>query len=285
MAELANLKVFVATCQIIPNECSAGSTSDTNVYTNTLVFRQEKFSAIVSSLATMKDLQRFIVEQWVISKHKLADFPLSDHFFTFKGRTVRLDGTLDSLYLLNNDTIYLRFASLGKICDPWAMSTSELRVELKARNAYEPNLQPEQLMQQLHTILLKESRMVRLQQATKKEETERVQSIAREHDYLNQHRTKKLNYVTPSENPVERPPSFANWPIAPCINRTVFLSITELERTYQLVPRDVLESALCIFDTERRWCVSLLMNETSGLNFSLSLKGFRQTQSFTETTI
>lgn len=51
-----------------------------------------------------------------------------------------------SVDILNNDTIYLRFASLGKICDPWAMSTSELRVELKARNAYEINLQPEQLV-------------------------------------------------------------------------------------------------------------------------------------------
>lgn len=47
---------------------------------------------------------------------------------------------------MNNDTIYLRFSSMGKICDPWAMSTSELRAELKARNAYETKLQPEQLV-------------------------------------------------------------------------------------------------------------------------------------------
>lgn len=48
--------------------------------------------------------------------------------------------------IMNNDTIYLRFSSFGKICDPWAMSTSELRAELKSRNAYETKLQPEQLV-------------------------------------------------------------------------------------------------------------------------------------------
>lgn len=47
---------------------------------------------------------------------------------------------------MDNDTIYLRFSSMGKICDPWAMSTSELRAELKARSAYETKLQPEQLV-------------------------------------------------------------------------------------------------------------------------------------------
>lgn len=47
---------------------------------------------------------------------------------------------------MDNDTIYLRFSSMGKIVDPWAMSTSELRAELKARNAYETKLQPEQLV-------------------------------------------------------------------------------------------------------------------------------------------
>lgn len=95
--------------------------------------------------------------------------------------------------------------------------------------------------------------MRRLQQATRKEEVEQVQTITKELATLHQQRAKKRSYLTPTGNPVERPPSLAKWPIAPCPNRTVFLSITKLERTYQLVPRDVLEPALLIFDTERKW--------------------------------
>ncbi|KAE9018233.1 hypothetical protein PF005_g7452 [Phytophthora fragariae] len=256
MAKLEKLTVFVATCQVVPDE-SNNKDSDTSggapTNVSTPVFRQEKFPAIVLPSAKMEDLRRFIVSQWKISKSPFARIPLAEHFYTFKGRILRLDGTLDGYYILNNDTIYLRFASLGKICDPWAMSTSELRVELKARNAYEINLQPEQLMQRLQNLVMKESRMRRLQQATRKEEVEQVQTITKELAILHQQRTIKRNYLTPTEQPVERPPSLAKWPIAPCANRTVFISITELERTYQVVPRDVLESALLVFDTERKW--------------------------------
>ncbi|KAG3107805.1 hypothetical protein PI125_g12402 [Phytophthora idaei] len=248
-------KVFVATCQVIPDESSSNDKNNGGALVNvsTPVFKQVKFPAIVLPSATIEDLQRFIVSQWTISKSPFAKLPLDEHFYTFKGRILRLDGTLDGYYILNNDTIYLRFASLGKICDPWAMSTSELRIELKARNAYEINLQPEQLMQRLQTLIMKESRMRRLQQATRKEETEQVQSITKELAQLHQQRVKNRNYLTPNEHLIERPLSLATWPIAPCANRTVFLSIAELERTYQLVPRDVLQPALFIFDTERKW--------------------------------
>ncbi|KUF87855.1 Linear gramicidin synthase subunit D [Phytophthora nicotianae] len=141
-------KVFVATCQVIPDESSNDkSNGGAPINVNTPVFKQEKFPAIVLPSARIEDLQRFIVSQWTISKSPFAKLPLDEHFYTFKGRILRLDGTLDGYYILNNDTIYLRFASLGRICDPWAMSTSELRVELKSRNAYEINLQPEQLKQ------------------------------------------------------------------------------------------------------------------------------------------
>ncbi|KAG6963267.1 hypothetical protein JG687_00006666 [Phytophthora cactorum] len=239
------LVVFVATHESSSNDKNNGGAL---VNVSTPVFKQEKFPAIVLPSATIEDLQRFIVSQWTISKSPFAKLPLDEHFYTFKGRILRLDGTLDGYYILNNDTIYLRFASLGKICDPWAMSTSELRIELKARNAYEINLQPEQL-----TLIMKESRMRRLQQATRKEETEQVQSITKELAQLHQQRVKNRNYLTPNEHPIERPLSLATWPIAPCANRTVFLSIAELERTYQLVPRDVLQPALFIFDTERKW--------------------------------
>uniref|UniRef100_H3GEU8 Ubiquitin-like domain-containing protein n=1 Tax=Phytophthora ramorum TaxID=164328 RepID=H3GEU8_PHYRM len=255
MAKPETFTVFVATCQVVPEESnnSVGTSSGVPINVSTPVFKQEKFPAIVSSSAKMEDLQHFIASQWAISKSPFAKIPLDEHFYTFKGRILRLDGTLDGYYILNNDTIYLRFASLGKICDPWAMSTSELRVELKARNAYEINLQPEQLMQRLQNLVMKESRMRRLQQATRKEEVEQVQLITNELAMLHQQRTKKRDYLAPTEHPVERPPSLAKWPFAPCPNRTVFLSITELERTYQLVPRDVLKPALFIFDTERNW--------------------------------
>ncbi|KAL4155928.1 hypothetical protein PRNP1_008029 [Phytophthora ramorum] len=255
MAKPETFTVFVATCQVVPEESNnnAGTSSGVPINVSTPVFKQEKFPAIVSSSAKMEDLQHFIASQWAISKSPFAKIPLDEHFYTFKGRILRLDGTLDGYYILNNDTIYLRFASLGKICDPWAMSTSELRVELKARNAYEINLQPEQLMQRLQNLVMKESRMRRLQQATRKEEVEQVQLITNELALLHQQRTKKRDYLAPTEHPVERPPSLAKWPYAPCPNRTVFLSITELELTYQLVPRDVLEPALFIFDTERNW--------------------------------
>ncbi|KAF4044306.1 hypothetical protein GN244_ATG03395 [Phytophthora infestans] len=249
------LKVFVATCQVIPDENSSNDEPNSGAPANVIssVFKQEKFPAIVLPSAKMEDLQRFILSQWTISKSPFAKLPLKEHYYTFKGRILRLDGTLDGYYILNNDTIYLRFASLGKICDPWAMSTSELRVELKARNAYETNSQPEQLMQRLQTLVMEESRMRRLQQATRKEEIEQVQSITKELAQLHKQRVKPRNYLTPSEHPIERPLSLAKWPITPCANRTVFLSIAELERTFQLVPRDVLEPALFIFDTERKW--------------------------------
>ncbi|RLN55145.1 hypothetical protein BBJ29_009002 [Phytophthora kernoviae] len=228
-----------------------GGGAPTNV--TTPVFKQEKFPAVVPPSSKMEDLQSFIVDQWIISKSPYAKLPLVEHFYTFKGRILRLDGTLDAYYILENDTIYLRFASLGKICDPWAMSTSELRAELKARDAYEINLQPEQLMQRLQNLIMKESRMRRLQQATRKEEVQQVQSIAKELALLQQQRSKKRQYLTPSDQPCERPLSLSKWLFAPCPNRTVFLSIAELERTYQLVPRDVLELALLIFDAERKW--------------------------------
>lgn len=185
---------------------------------------------------------------------------------------------------MNNDTIYLRFSSMGKICDPWAMSTSELRTELKARNAYETKLHPEQLvrvfafvhhdatttrlddnssmlrsqMLRLQEHVMKESRMQRLQQATRKEEIEQVVLITKELAAFQAKmrvETKKRETLAPStsvSSQFSRPASL-KWPHAPSPNRTVFLSITELERTHQLVPRDVIEPALFIFDTERKW--------------------------------
>ncbi|RLN93630.1 hypothetical protein BBJ28_00022278 [Nothophytophthora sp. Chile5] len=248
------LTVFITTCQFVP-ESNGGAAS----FAGVPVFKSVTFPALVSPSAKLAELQSVLMSQWIISKSPLADLPVDEQFYTFKGRLLRLDGTLDAYYILDKDTIYLRFASLGKICDPWAMATSELRAELKARKAYEVNLQPEQLMQRLQELVTKESRMRRLQQATKKEEVEQVQAIAKEPSLLHQQHApaianaKKRQLLAPSEQPAERPPSLAHWPFESCANRTVFLSIAELERTFQLVPRDVLEPALLIFDTERKW--------------------------------
>jgi hypothetical protein len=46
----------------------------------------------------------------------------------------------------DQDTVYIRFPSKGDTTDPWALSTSELRAELQKRNAYKPNLLPDQLV-------------------------------------------------------------------------------------------------------------------------------------------
>jgi hypothetical protein len=109
-------------------------------------------------------------------------------------------------------------------------------------------------MQRLQEEILKESRLIRLQRATKREEVEQVQAITKE---LAQYQRKIIKTSSGGSNSIckwPRPTSI-QWPHPPCVNRTVFLSITELERTYQNVPRDVLEPALFIFDVERKWYV------------------------------
>ena len=115
---------------------------------------------------------------------------------------------------------------------------------------------------------MKESRIQRLQRATKREEIEQVQQITRElaeYERIKQKERKILTISSSSsakdpKDPKDqqnqqpmRPASLLKWPHPPCANRTVFLSIAHLERTYQNVPRDVLESALFIFDTDRKW--------------------------------
>lgn len=110
-------------------------------------------------------------------------------------------------------------------------------------------------MFRLQEEVMRESRLQRLQQATRKEETEQVQAITSElgTKLKIQHRTR-----TVQANVFQRPATL-KWPHPPSINRTVFLSISQLEQTYQLIPRDVLDPAILIFDTERKWYVSILL--------------------------
>ncbi|DAZ97734.1 TPA: hypothetical protein N0F65_009014, partial [Lagenidium giganteum] len=244
------ITVFVATCQLpvfdgikAPVELTSSSTTTT--------FKPLKFPTRVSPTSRLQDLQAFLLSQWVIAKSPYATISPDEQFYTFRGRILRLDSRLDANYISDNDTIYIRFSSMGKICDPWAMSTSELRAELKARNAYEIKLQPEQLMLKLQEVVMRESRLQRLQRATKCEETEHVKTITKE---LVEFQTKILiGRSNAKADGMERPASLSKWPQPPCPNRTVFLSISELERMYQIVPRDVLDPALFVFDIERKW--------------------------------
>ena len=113
-------------------------------------------------------------------------------------------------------------------------------------------------MQRLQEEILKESRLIRLQRATRREEVEQVRAITQElAQYQKKTQQQKIikTSTTGGSTCIWPRPSSIKWPHVPCANRTVFLSITELERTYQNVPRDVLEPALFIFDVERKWYV------------------------------
>lgn len=111
-------------------------------------------------------------------------------------------------------------------------------------------------MLRLQEHVMRESRMQRLQQATRKEEVGQVVAITKElADFQAKLRVdaKKRELLTSSASAQFARPASLKWPHPPCPNRTIFLSIAELERTYQFVPRDVLEPAIFIFDTERKW--------------------------------
>ncbi|KAH9099017.1 hypothetical protein LEN26_016421 [Aphanomyces euteiches] len=213
----------------------------------------DKFTARVSSLATVETLQRFVVLQWQITKNPLKDVPLSQHIFSFQGRILRHDSHLDVYYIGDNDTVYIRFPDMGPISNPSAMSSSELREELLARGAYEPNLRPQQLMHKLEQLLQRESRLERLQQATKRGLVEQAKAITQELKAL-----ERSNETMAEVRTVVMPPRprSIRWPTPPSRHRTVFFSITELERQYQLIPRDVLEPALFLLDVEREWVFS-----------------------------
>jgi hypothetical protein len=148
------ITVYVSTCQSPPVDLTST--------------KPDKFTTRVTRTSKLEDLQRFLLQQWMIANSSYATIPLEEHFYTFKGRILRLGAILDTycksiirffyctlsramdvmftIDIEDGDTIYVRFSSLGKVYDPWAMSTSELRVELKQRNAYMINLQPEQLV-------------------------------------------------------------------------------------------------------------------------------------------
>ncbi|KAJ0401441.1 hypothetical protein P43SY_001009 [Pythium insidiosum] len=244
-----SITVFAVTCQHVPWEQDSLQVST--------VFKPFKFKAVMRRTATLEDLQCFLMSQWVIAKSPFAEIPVDEQFYMFKGRILRLDGSFDAYYIEDNDAIYLRFSSLGKVCDPWAMSTSELRSELKARQAYVPKLQPEQLMMRLQEQVMRESRLQRLQRATKQEEEDQVQSITKEIAVLNDKLGKAVGRrldvrAASQENQFARPASL-QWPHSPSKSRTVFLSISLLEKTYQAIPRDVLDPAIFIFDADRKW--------------------------------
>ncbi|KAF0694864.1 Aste57867_14264 [Aphanomyces stellatus] len=210
----------------------------------------DRFMARVHPQATVEALQRFLFEQWRITKNPLMEVPLSDHIFSFQGRILRHDANLDIYYITDQDTLYIRFPALGPISNPWAMSSSELRDELQTRRAYQPNLRPEQLMHKLQNLIQRESRLQRLQRATKRGLVDDVRAITQELASLDRDAN---NQTTVTDVAALARPKSIVWPTPPCAHRTVFFSVAELERRYQHIPRDVLEPALLILDADRDW--------------------------------
>ncbi|KAF1317777.1 hypothetical protein FI667_g14520, partial [Globisporangium splendens] len=90
------ITVFVATCQIPIFEASANA--DVGEYTASPTFKAMRFPTHVLPTAKSVDLQSFSVNQWVITKNPFVQIPSEEQFFTFKGRLLRLDGTLDAYY-------------------------------------------------------------------------------------------------------------------------------------------------------------------------------------------
>lgn len=94
-AEHALITVFVSTCQLsvfasIPED------DDDSKYTAPPAFKATKFPTRVLATATVEELQSFLMNQWAITKSPYIQLPSGEQFFTFKGRLLRFDGTLDA---------------------------------------------------------------------------------------------------------------------------------------------------------------------------------------------
>lgn len=93
------ITVFVSTCQIPTFESSpqdADSANFNDSSHSSTHFRATKFPTRVPPTARLADLQRFLRGQWAIAKSPFARVSADEHFFTFRGRLLRLDGTLDA---------------------------------------------------------------------------------------------------------------------------------------------------------------------------------------------
>ena len=214
-----------------------------------------RFTTYVKPEATLFDIQMFLADQWKISNHPFSKIPLSEHTFTFNGKLLRIHANIDLYDISFQDEIWIRFSSHGDVTEPLAMSADELRHELQQRNAYKKNNTPEELMQTLQEEIWKETRLNRLGDAMRKGNEELVKKIKNELVVIEKRKKKQReeNAVSPV---VTRPKSTRWWPIPPTKSRFFFLSITDLELNYERIPRDVLQSSVLIFDTERKWVFS-----------------------------
>lgn len=91
----ALITVFVSTCQL-PVFAFAPEDDDNSKYTAPPAFKATKFPARVPPTAKVEELQSFLMNQWAITKSPYIQLPSEEQFFTFKGRLLRLDGTLDA---------------------------------------------------------------------------------------------------------------------------------------------------------------------------------------------
>ncbi|RHY73669.1 hypothetical protein DYB30_006058 [Aphanomyces astaci] len=188
----------------------------------------DKFTAHVHPQATVETLQRFLVSQWHITKNPLKDAPLTGHVFSFRGRILRHDTNLD-IYCTNH--VLMTWQASAPVLDVQA-STHTLR------------------MHKLQALLQRESRLERLQVATKRGRADDVRAITQELKALDAQANQRHTYDDTLESC--RPRSI-RWPSPPSAHRTVFCSLSQLERNYEKIPRDVLEPALLILDSDRSW--------------------------------
>lgn len=223
-----------------------------------------KFTAhVFPSSQSLEKLQLFLVRQWQLTRHPLAEIPLHEHSLVFQGRLCRANSCLDSYYIRAEDEVYLRIASWGPVTDPRGMSSAELRQALETRKVdHVEHLRPVERIARLELELRKETRLARLHDALRQDDLGQVADIC--------HRCPSLTKGTrrgrtgPSKNMIPvprwegqpRPESMRkSWPFKPTAKRVVFLSIAQLEQTYQGIPYDVIDHALMCFDTDRRWYV------------------------------
>lgn len=94
------ITIYVATCQVAPFESArsgdAGSSHVTSASLSAPSFRPVKFPDRVAPTATVEAIQKFLISKWMISKSPYLQLPAGEQFYTFKGRILRLDGTLDA---------------------------------------------------------------------------------------------------------------------------------------------------------------------------------------------
>ncbi|GMI10761.1 hypothetical protein TrRE_jg3073 [Triparma retinervis] len=121
------------------------------------------------------------------------------------------------------------------------MTKTAKREELRKRGAHRRGLSEEELDQRLTVMYTKETRQKRLQEAQYDKDHKIIQHIRKEAGAF------KLLKEKARVGPRKANPAYFDMP------RTVFLSLTQLQRDYKNLSHDVLDNAIFVFDMERTW--------------------------------